>query len=197
MFAGKKLLIGIFGGLFLLLLIVGISLIGGYNSMVDADENVNSKFSQIDVMLASRYQKITDIVASVNGLEEHALDIYTEITEARAAYASAKENQDIEALIEADALQSLALTDLIALVVSEDNPNISATGAYAALIDEISSAEAELAYARTLYNRAVEAYNASVRRFPKVLYASLFGFEKSREYWKYNGTEIPEVDFND
>lgn len=182
-----------------LLVIIIIIFITGYNGLVDKDENVNSAFSQVDVTLAERYQKITSLVATVNGLQDHAEDIYNAITEAREAYATASANKDIEGLIEADYLQSLALTDLIALVVNEDNPNISATPAYMTLMDEISSSEAELAYARRSYNLAVEDYNASVRRFPRIIIANMFNFEKERRYWKADEgeIEIPEVVFND
>lgn len=184
-------------GLFIMIIV--IVFIAGYNGLVDKDENVNSAFSQIDVTLAERYQKITSLVSTVNGLQDHAEDIYNAITEARAAYATASANKDVEGLIEADYLQSLALTDLIALVVSEDNPNISATPAYLTLMDEISSSEAELAYARRVYNLAVEDYNASVRRFPRIIIANMFSFDKERLYWKASDgeLEIPEVVFND
>ncbi len=184
-------------GLFIMIIIIIV--VTGYNGLVDKDENVNSAFSQIEVTLAERYQKITSLVATVNGLQDHAEDIYNAITEARAAYATASANKDVEGLIEADYLQSLALTDLIALVVNEDNPYISAEPAYITLMDEISSSEAELAYARRSYNLAVEDYNASVRRFPRVMIANMFNFDKERVYWKANEgeIEIPEVIFND
>ena len=189
----------IFSVLSIILIIIIVTIIVGYNSLVDKDESVNSTYSQIDVVLAERYQKITDLVASVNGLQDHAEDIYNAITDARAAYTTAKNNNDIEGLIEADYLQSLALTDLIALVVNEDNPYISATPAYMTLMDEISSTEAELAYARRQYNLTVEDYNASIRRFPRVLIAKMFNFESSRIYWKAEdgALDIPEVVFND
>lgn len=184
-------------GLFIMIIV--IVFIAGYNGLVDKDENVNSAFSQIDVTLAERYQKITSLVSTVNGLQDHAEDIYNAITTARAAYATASANNDFGGLIEADYLQSLALSSLIALVVNEDNPNISATPAYLTLMDEISSSEAELAYARRTYNLSVETYNASVRRFPRIIIAKMLGFENERLYWKANEgeIEIPEVVFND
>ncbi|HPG42829.1 MAG TPA: LemA family protein [Acholeplasmataceae bacterium] len=120
--------------------------------------------------------------------------MYNAITAARTAYASA---QSMDDLIAADAAEALAFSDL--LVVVEDNPNITATGGYYALIDEISSMESALSVARRDYNEAVQDYNAAVRRFPRVLYASLFGFEKEVEYWKMNdgADEVPVIDFND
>lgn len=189
-------ILAVFG---LIIIIIGIVFIAGYNGLVDRDENVNSSFSQIEVTLAERYQKITSLVSTVNGLQDHAEDIYNAITTARAAYATASANNDFGGLIEADYLQSLALSSLIALVVNEDNPNISATPAYLTLMDEISSSEAELAYARRTYNLSVETYNASVRRFPRIIIAKMLGFENERLYWKANEgeIEIPEVVFND
>lgn len=76
-------------------------------------------------------------------------------------------------MIAADALEALAMTQL--LVVIEDNPLITAGAGYQALIDSISSFESALFVARRDYNDAVADYNIMVRKFPKVLYASLFG----------------------
>jgi LemA protein len=85
------------------------------------------------------------------------------------------------------------------LVVVEDNPLITANAGYYALIDEISSMESALSVARRDYNEAVQSYNTSVRRFPRVLYASLLGFERNLTYWKMNdgADEVPVIDFGD
>ncbi len=178
------------------LLIAGISLISGYNQLVDLDENLSSKYGQIEVRLQERHDKIGQLVDSVNGLEQFALDVYTAITNARLAYAAAVTSGDIDALIEADANEAIALSSF--LVVVEDNPNITPTGAYLSLIDEISSMESSLAVARRDFNLATQDYNSSIRKFPKVLYASLFGFEKDQPYWKMNegADEVPVVSFD-
>ncbi len=180
-------------------IILGIGMIFGYNNLVDLDVDIDGKYAQIEVRLQERHDKIPQIVAAVDGLQEHAESIYNAITSARAAYASAKEAGDMDALIAADALEALALTDLFALMVAEDNPNISATSAYLGLIDEISATESALAVARRDYNNAVQAYNASVRRFPRILYASMLGFEKDLPFWKMNdgADEVPEIDFSE
>lgn len=181
----------------LFLLILGIGLISGYNSLVTLDEDISGKYSQIENRLQERHDKIGQIVASVSGLQEHAESIYTQITQARAAYAQAVAANDTEAMIEADALEAIALTNL--LVVVEDNPLITANAGYYALIDEISAMESALSVARRDYNEAVQSYNTSVRRFPRVLYASLLGFERNLAYWKMNdgADEVPVIDFGD
>ena len=187
------LIISIFIGLAFLL--VALSMISGYNGLVNLDEDINSKYAQIEVRLQERHDKIGQILGAVTGLQEHAESIYLMITNARTAYAAAVADGDMEAMIEADALEALSLSEL--LVVVEDNPLVTATGAYYQLIDEISSMESALAVARRDFNEAVEVYNAAVRRFPRVLYAGMFGFEKNLAYWKMNdgADEVPVIEF--
>jgi LemA protein len=177
---------------FLIVLFV-VSLIFGYNALVDLDEDIQGKYAQVENRLQERHDKIGQIVATVEGLQEYALNVYEAITAARLAYQQA---QNLEELVEADALTAIAFSNL--LVVVEDNPNISVTPAFVGLMDEISSMESALSIARRDYNLAVQAYNATVRRFPRNLYASLFGFERSNPYWKINdgADEVPVIDFN-
>lgn len=189
--AKKYLVLGVSG---LLVLLIGIMLIAGYNGLVDMEAETKGAYAQVENRLQERHDKIGQILAAVNGLQDHAEDIYNAITAARAAYNSAETMED---LIAADAAEALAFTDV--LFVVEDNPLITANTGYYALIDEISSMESALSVARRDYNDAVQEYNASVKRFPRVLYASLFGFERELDYWKIDdgATEVPVIEFND
>ncbi len=193
----KTLLLSILTALVVIVVSFGIGLIVGYNNLVDLDEDINSKYAQIEVRLQERHDKIGQIVSAVQGLQEHAEAIYDAITSAREAYANAITGTDMAAIIEADAQEAIALTNLLAVV--EDNPLITASVGYYQLIDEISSMESALAIARRDYNNAVQDYNASVRKFPRVLYAGIFGFEKDLPYWKMNdgADEVPEVVFTE
>ncbi|MCF7932811.1 MAG: LemA family protein [Acholeplasmataceae bacterium] len=184
----------VLGVLVFLIFLVGILLVTGYNGLVNMDEDVVASYSQVENRLQERHDKIGQIVATVSGLQEHAEAIYEAITDARAAYAAA---QTLEDLVAADAAEAIAFTNL--LVVVEDNPNITATSGFYALIDEIASMESTLSVARRDYNLAVQSYNAAVRRFPRVLYAKMFGFDQSHSYWKINdgADEVPTIDFNE
>lgn len=185
----KYSILGIVG---LLVLVLGIMLISGYNGLVNLETDIEGKYSDIGVRLQERHDKIGQIVGAVSGLQEHAENIYYAITNARAAYAAA---DSMDELIAADAAESLALSDL--LVVVEQNPNITASAGYYALIDEISSMESALSISRRDYNDAVQSYNSAVRRFPRVLYAPMLGFQKKYDYWKMNdgADEVPTIDF--
>jgi LemA protein len=194
----KKNTIIVLSVITIILVTIAISLSVGYNNLVEKDVNIDSKYSQIEVRLQERFDKINQIVDAVTGLQEHAETIYDAITNARIAYSNALASGDIEAMIEADAAQAEALNDL--LVVVEDNSiAVNAGVGYAALIDEISSIESALAVARRDYNNAVQEYNSKVRKFPTILYASIFGFEKEKLYWKMNdgADEVPQINFGD
>ncbi|MFA6375661.1 MAG: LemA family protein [Bacilli bacterium] len=181
----------------LFVVVIGVSLIVGYNSLVNENEEIDSNFANVNNVLISRHDKITQLVATVNGLQDHAENIYNAITSAREAYASAQANGTVGEIAEADALESLAITDLVAFMLVEDNPEITATSAYNSLMDEIASTENELKIARKDYNDSVEEYMKSIKKFPKLLYAGIFGFEKQKEYWKINDgqNEIPPMVF--
>jgi len=179
-----------------ILVIMVISVIVGYNSLVDSDEGVDKAQSEVVNRLNQRQDLMGQLIPTVEGLQEHAEAIYDKIVEARKAYADSVDAGDVEGMIEADTLQVEAITQL--LIVIEDNPNIHATSAFLGLMDNISAMESALAQARRDYNTSVGNYNTSVRKFPKVLYASLFGFESEKPYWKMNNgaDEIPQIDFS-
>jgi LemA protein len=181
----------------LIFIIIGTA-ISSYNGTVKLREAVDANESEIENRLQQRHDKMEQIISAIQGLQDHAEDLYKMITDARAAYAKASSSQNAADYQEADALESEVITRL--LVVVEDNPTtITATNAYNAYIDEVSAMENTLAVARRDYNNSVKEYNIQVKKFPKVLYLSLFGFEKQLNYWKIEdgADEVPTADFID
>lgn len=177
-----------------LIIVIGATMISSYNSTVDMRETVDANEAQVKNRLQQRHDKMGQIISAVEGLQDHAEDLYDMITDARAAYTDAKTQSDF---INADAAEAEALSRL--LVIVEDNPQITATQAYYAYIDEVSAMENALAVARRDYNEAVRVYNAQVKKFPRNLYLSMFNFEKQLKYWKIadGAEEVPIVDFAD
>ncbi len=180
----------------LVVIILGSISIGSYNSLVTVDEDVSLKSSQVVSRLNQRQALIEQLVPTVVGLQEHAENIYDMITAARAAYSAAVDSNDLDGMIEADAAEALAIRQL--LVVMESNPeNIYAGEGFINLMQNISGMESAIAYSRWEYNESVADYNKSVRNFPKIIFASMFGFENSKPYWKMNdgADEIPQINF--
>jgi len=176
---------------------VSVMLVTGYNGLVESEARIHAEQSQIEIRLQERHDMLGQLIAAVGGLQEHEQDIYDAIVSARGLYDNAVASDDPDAVIAADAAEAAALTDFLAYVDVESNPDLTAGAAYYELMDAIELTEGMLAVARRDYNESVFEYNTEVRKFPKVLYASMFGFAVSYDYWKMNdgADEIPVVDF--
>ncbi|MDD4120911.1 MAG: LemA family protein [Clostridia bacterium] len=183
-------LISIIAVIVILGLFFGISAGVAYNGTITLREDIDASEAEIKNRLQERHDKMGQLISAVEGLQEHAETIYAQITAARAAYAAAVTNED---LIEADALEAAALDALIVTV--ESNPQITATSAYNTYMYEVSGMENALFVARRDFNEAVLSYNTTAKKFPRVLFIGMFGFERELEYWKTadGSEEIPMI----
>ena len=195
----KKVLIPVIAIVGFLVVLFGILAATSYNKLVTLDEDTSYKYSQISNNLKTRHDNIAQMVDAITGLQNYSLDVYNMITEARAAFAEAYDNSDMAGMIAADNLESLAMTQLFALI--EEYPDmVSAVSGYQTLLDTIYSVEATLNYSRQQYNLSDREYNTTVKKFPMVIYASMLSqFPGSFAYWELpNGEgEIPVIDFGD
>jgi len=164
-----------------------------YNSLVAADEAVNSAWSQVENQLQRRMDLIPNLVNTVKGYAAHEEKILTEVTRAREKLMAAG---SVTEKAEADKELTTALSRLIA--IAENYPELKADANFRQLADELAGTENRIAVSRMDYNNAVQDYNTKIRRFPTVIVAKLFGFEK-KDYFKAaeNAKETPIVDFND
>ena len=170
-----------------------MAVISGYNSLVDLDESVDYNYTLIDARLEERHNWITNAVSTISGLEDQEQAIFDMITSARAAAATG----NIEDMVEADDFLADVVRDI--LVIVEDNPELISADAYNRLLIDIGALESALFVARKDYNSSVQKYNAEVRKFPKVILATMFGFDRERTYWeKSDGVEVlPAIDLGD
>ena len=76
-------------------------------------------------------------------------------------------------------------------------PSSSRTRTSAQLQDQLEGTENRIAVARQDYNKAVDEFNAYIRRFPYNLTAKVFGLGKPREYFEAapGAAEAPKVKF--
>jgi LemA protein len=82
------------------------------------------------------------------------------------------------------------------MVVSEQYPELKANQNFLALQDEISGTENRIAFSRTSFNDAVQAYNITVRTFPNNLLAGMFGFQSKGMFEAEAGAQkAPKVQF--
>ncbi|MFD4492277.1 LemA family protein [Lysinibacillus fusiformis] len=183
---------GPIGIIVIILIVLALVLIPKYNSLVTAEENVDSKWAQVENQLQRRYDLIPNLVESVKGYANHEQQIVADITNARAKMSNA--NTPAQQAVANDALTG-ALSRL--LVVVENYPNLKADANFRQLMDELAGTENRLAVAREDYNNEVQQFNKHVKRFPGNLMAGMFGFEQ-KEYFKAaaGAEQAPSIDFS-
>ncbi len=182
---------GVLGGILLLALIFGLTLMGRYNGMVNLDEGVTSAWAQVENVLQRRADLIPNLVATVKGYAAHEKEIFEEVSRQRARLAGA--TSPAEATL-ANAGLTSALGRLFAIV--ENYPNLKANENFIRLQDELAGTENRIAVERRGYNESGRNLNVYVKRFPNNMLAGMFGFS-SREFFEAEegSREVPEVDF--
>jgi len=184
----KKGLIILAAIVVVIVIVVG-TIVGSYNGLVDKQTAVSEKSATIQAQLQRRSDLIPNFVATVKSYSNYEESIYTKITDARAALSGAK---SLEEQATANVQLTSALNNLIAL--AEDNPELQAIQSYTALQDTIAGTENRISTARIDYNKVAAEYNASIRKFPKNIFAGMFGFEKVDLFEAEAGaTENPDV----
>ncbi|MGG2024430.1 LemA family protein [Gottfriedia sp. S16(2024)] len=182
-------------GIWIALIIVVVLIfmgVGSYNSFVTQEENVTNKMSQVDNQLKRHSDLIPNLVNTVKGYATQEKDVIASVTDARAKLAGAQTTADKS---KADAELSGALSRL--LVLLENYPDLKSNLNFQALMDSLEGTENRLAIARKDYNDAVTVYNQKIKKFPGVLVAGPFGFEK-KDYFEVSEKDkaTPEVDFS-
>ena len=164
----------------------------GYNTLVSADEQVDSAWSEIENQLQRRNDLVPNLVETVKGFAAQEQEVLLGVTRARSRVAEAGTPAQT---IEASNQLTGALSRL--LLVSERYPELRSNQNFLRLQDELAGTENRLSVARMRYNETVRDFNTTAKRFPTNLVAGLFGFEE-RPYFEVpeEAKAVPKVDFD-
>mgnify|MGYP000955002149 CR=1 FL=1 len=174
-----------------IIVILAVFLVSQYNRLVFLETNVDAKWAQVENQLQRRADLIPNLVNTVKGYASHEEQIFTEIAAARSRLLSAA---DPRAQMEANNSLDLALGRLLA--IAENYPQLKADASFIRLQDELAGTENRIAVERMRYNEAVQDWNWTIRRFPTVLVASLFGMEARPFFEAAPGAQVtPRVEF--
>jgi LemA protein len=182
--------------------IVFICLIGGcsYNSMVSKDENVKAKWGVVQADYQRRADLIPNLVATVKGVANFEKSTLVEVTDARARATSIQVDPNkldpatIQKYQAAQGQLSTALGRL--LVASERYPDLKANQNFSDLQASLEGTENRIKVSRRDFVDAVQDYNTTIRSFPGVIFAKLFGFnEKGSFTADANAQNAPKVSF--
>ena len=172
----------------------GIMTWSNYNALVRLDKSVDLKQANIKTALASRNSLIVDqLLVVADAYLDHELEIYIAISSAPAEFAAASQDDTFEALLEADMLTSVALTNLFAYAA--DNPEFQGAIVAEDLMASMETQEQVVRNAREAYNTAANEYNTEILLFPRIMFAKMFGYADEKPLWQMSDGEEIEIEF--
>lgn len=177
--------------------------VGSYNSLVGTEERVNQSYAQVQNVLQRQAELIPNLVETVKGYAAHESGTFQKVTEARNQIAAVAKvdprelanNPELQRqVIDAQKEIGQALVRLTA--TREAYPELKANTQFAFLMTEMAGSINRVSVERRKNQIAVQEYNQAVRVFPRVVFASIFGF-KAKPYYEAAATSqtAPTVKF--
>ncbi|WP_406829048.1 LemA family protein [Microbulbifer sp. ARAS458-1] len=176
-----------------------------YNKLVSLKHRYENAFAQIEVQLKRRYDLIPNLVESARGYLKHERETLEAVIAARnsalAGLKAAANNPGSASAIadlgNAEGLLSNALGRLN--VVMEAYPDLKANQTIQQVMEELTSTENKVAFARQAFNDGVTTYNIFRQSFPPVFFAGFFGHRENGELLEFADSEViqaaPRVEF--
>lgn len=181
------------------LVIVGFMGCNGYNGLVEADQNVKKVWSNVETNYQRRTDLYSSIIKTVEASANFEKSTLKEVVEARAKATSVtvdiNDPASLEAYQKAQANLQGSFSRLIASF--ENYPDLKTTAAFRDFQAQIEGTENRINIARQDYNKSIEGYNLKVKRFPRSILASIFGFKEKPFYKAEAGSEKnPDIKFD-
>jgi len=170
----------------------------GYNNFVTKEQNVNTKWSNVETVYQKRANLIPNLERTVKSYSKFEQETLTKVIEARSKATSI--NIDPTNLTEADLAKfqaaqgelSGALSRLMAVV--ESYPNLKADQQYINFQREFTAIENSIRTETVYYNSAAQEYNTSIKTFPNNILANFTNFKEKPYFKAAAGAEnAPEV----
>ena len=169
-------------------------IVGIYNTLIYARNDVKNSFARVCVFLKRRHDLIPNLVETVKGYSQHEHQVLEDVIKARQQAVNISNDMDIAKIAEAENQLSNTLRSLFAL--SEAYPELKANENFMSLQNELKSTEELIANARHGYNEDVMNYNNTIQIFPNVIFASMFNFKEEKFFETSKEDEkVPTVKF--
>jgi len=190
-------------GLIITIVVIALVAIWGissYNGLVSMDENVSNQWANVETQYQRRSDLIPNLVNTVKGYAKHESQTLEAVMAARSQATQVKINpsnctpQQLAAYQKAQGDVTTALGKLLA--ITENYPDLKANQNFLELQSQLEGTENRINVARKDFNDTAKKYNTSLRRFPRNIIASMFGFEKRNYFEAEAGAEkAPKVEF--
>ena len=171
-----------------------------YNGLVGMDENVSNQWANVETQYQRRSDLIPNLVNTVKGYAKHESETLESVMAARSQATQVKIDpsnctpQQLAAYQKAQGDVTTALGKLLA--ITENYPDLKANQNFLELQSQLEGTENRINVARKDFNDSAKEYNTSLRRVPRNIIASMFGFEKRNYFEAEAGAEkAPKVEF--
>jgi LemA protein len=179
-----------------LVIIIGLFVVSGINSIPRLDEKVNASWAEVQNQYQRRADLIPNLVETVKGYAKFEQKTLTDVIEARADASkvtiSTEQLSDPEAMKKFEAAQgnvSSALSRL--MVVVEKYPELKANQNFLALQSQLEGTENRITISRKDYIETVREFNTTVRTFPGILWAKMYGAKPKVNFTASEGSDKP------
>src|SRR5436190_596804 len=182
---------------------IAVLAISAYNKLVSLRNRYKNAYAQIDVQLKRRYDLIPNLVETAKGYLKHERGTLEAVIAARNAASSANvraaanpgDPAAMQQLVAAEGSLTGALGRLFAL--AEAYPDLKANQTMNTLMEELTSTENKVSFARQAYNDSVMVYNTQREVFPSSIIAGMFNFAPAELFVidKPKQREAPKVQF--
>ena len=184
------------------LAVLGFWGIGKYNRLVTENNEVLSKWSNVETVYQKRANLIPNLQNTVKSYAKYEQETLTKVIEARAKATQITlgptnmTEEDLAKFQNAQSELSGALGRLMA--VAEQYPNLKADQQYINFQREYTAIENSIRTETVYYNEAVKNFNNKVETFPTSLLVMFFSKFKAKPYFKADegASKAPEVFVN-
>ena len=181
------------------LAVLGFWGIGKYNGLVTENNEVLSKWSNVETVYQKRANLIPNLQNTVKSYAKYEQETLTKVIEARAKATQITldptnmTEEDLAKFQNAQSELSGALGRLMA--VAEQYPNLKADQQYINFQREYTAIENSIRTETVYYNDAVKVFNNKVETFPTSLLVMFFSKFKAKPYFKADegASKAPEV----
>jgi LemA protein len=169
-----------------IIVIIAIYFTSIYNNLIKLRNFYMNSFAQIDVQLKRRYDLIPNLVESTKGYLAHEKNTLDAVIKARntafdaskVAAANPGNAAAMTGLTQAEGALSSVMGKLLAVV--ESYPDLKANQTISQLMEELTSTENKISFARQAYNDFVAEYNIKREIFPNNIVAGFYNFDQAK-----------------
>ncbi|MBF0465143.1 MAG: LemA family protein [Nitrospirae bacterium] len=144
-----------------------------YNTFTINYFNVVMERAQIEAQLQRRNDLIPNLVATANKYMNYEQNVFTHVSDVRAAVKSLDKTIELKGL-KADDLSVLSKFQAVA----EAYPILKSSEAYTLLLKELSDTETKIVEMRIAYNKVSSYYNSRLKMFPGNIFNLVFRFKE-------------------